>query len=379
MADRSASRAINQKAIIDLIIGSGGISKARIAKELGISKPAVSSNVSDLIKAGVLLEEGEGEAAKSGGRKPILIRVNERFKYVGAVDLSFRDPVCAVCDLRYQLAGLGKVKAPPGASPAERRRLVGEAFDVILRDASVAPDKLGAIVISQPGVIKGEAGEHFSKERHHAWTEIALPDFLQERYATGVYVVNDVNLAAVGETRLGLKTPPGSLIYVMCGVGLGAGIVIDGKLYEGVGCAAGEIGYSILPGGGSAEDVIAMDGLIKRARRLTEADETLTFERIVALAKDGDETVRRAIFETGFELGRLIYNCVLTLDIPTVAVGGEYLELGQSLFDGIDAALAETTFRRPEVIPSALMSIAGLCGGFVYGADKIFKAFEFLS
>lgn len=378
MADRSASRVINQKAIIDKIYQNNGISKAQLAKELGISKPAVSDNVANLISIGMVQEKGEGKAAKAGGRKPVMLYFNETHRYVGALDLSFQEPVCAVCDLKYHIMGLKEISVSKSASPDERRKCIGQAFLDIFKERGLSLEKLGMVIISHPGIIEEEVDEHYSEKRHHAWTEIGLKQYLQQELNVPVSIKNDVNLAAMGEVHFGLDKRTQDLVYVTCGVGLGAGIVINGELYEGTKRAAGEIGASLLSDGRRAEDAVAMDGFIRRVEQFyaeSGVPKAFTFDRIAALAKKDDVLVGKAIYETGRELGRLIFNCCVVLDIPTVVFGGEYLKLGKKLFQGIEDVLQTTSVYRPEVIPSMLTPMAGLYGGFVLGTDKIIQSF----
>ena len=312
VADRSVSRVINQKAIIDKIYCADGISKAQIAKELGISKPAVTSNVADLIAIGLVEEVGEGEAAKSGGRKPMILRFNESHSYIGALDLSLSEPVCAVCDLKYNMIGVRKILIGQKSSADERKQCVIDTFTGILADKGLPPGRLGIIVISQPGIIEAATGAHYANERHHGWTEIGLGRYLQNELGIPVHVRNDVNMAAMGEVHFGMEENPCDLFYVSCGIGLGAGLVLGGKLHEGGSGAAGEIGEVQMSDGSKAEDVIAMSGLIERVTAISNGagrPDEVSFQYIVEKANENDPAVNRAIFETGIDLGRIIYNC----------------------------------------------------------------------
>lgn len=376
VADRSASRVINQKAIIDMIYSTDEISKAQLAKELSISKPAVSSNVADLISIGLVEEIGEGEATKSGGRKPMMLRFNENYSYIGALDVSLQEPVCAVSDLKYNLVGTRKIHIEATASAEDKRQCVLDTFTRILAPMHLSPGDLGIIVISQPGIIKEETNEYFSNERHHIWTEIGLKEYLQNELDIPVLVRNDVNMAAMGELHFGLEDRVSDLFYVSCGVGLGAGIVINGKLHEGLNGAAGEIGALQTNDGRRSENVIAIGGLIEKVASILDdfgGHEEINFQYIVKQAKANNSIVNTVIFETGVALGRTIHNCCAVLDIPTVVFGGEYLELGQALFDGMDKALERTSVIHPKVRPSLLRQTAGIYGCFVIGKEKIIE------
>ena len=374
VAGRSTSRVINQRAIIDKIYQENGISKAQLAKDLGISKPTVTSNVDDLISTGLVLEKGEGESTPGGGRRPVLLYFNQTYSYIGVMDLSFANPICTICDLKFGIIGMDIVIFDEDDSLDEQKRLIKQAFLKILDDAGVPLEKLGIVIISQPGVSTTGTVTDFIGDRHRSWVGTGLRAFLEEELKAQVILKNDVNLAAVGEVHFGTDKRLRDLIYVSCGVGLGAGLIIQGELYEGGMHAAGEIGYMLRYDGRYVEEGVTKDVLIKRVEKIYEdngINEKMTFPIIVERLKNGDVLVEKVVCEIGRELGRIIQNCCILLDIPTVIFGGEYLELGSVLFDCIRDFMKETTIFKHEFIPSSLKDAAGLYGGFVVGKDKL--------
>jgi len=375
VADHSVSRIINQKALIDVITVRKGISKAALAKELGLSKPAVSKNVADLISMGLVKELGQGKSGKSGGRKPVMLRFNRAYRYICAVDLSIQEPICAVGDMSCKVLGIKKVAMSRAASEDEKKDAIAKTFIELMREVDLPLEKLGAIVISQPGVVNAAGEVPFPKERHRAWTISGLREYLQQRFDVLVLIENDVNLAAIGEMHFGTERHLKDLIYISCGVGLGSGIVIDGKLLIGHNRAAGELGEFLhKEGGRRVEEVVAFDGLLERIMPLYPGckKSKITFSFLAEKVKSGDILVSKVIYETGRELGYIIYNCSVMVDIPTVILGGEYLNLGKALIDGIDSVLEQELPYRPRVLASGL-SRGSILGSFVAGKDEILK------
>lgn len=374
VADRSLSRIINQRAIINNIYQFDGISRAQLAKDLGISKPTVTSNVERLIEIGLVEERGEGEATKKGGRKPVMLYFNKDHRYVGALDLSYRQPVCAISDLKNNIIGLKKIEVLEDASAELRREQVKHTFLEILQEHDIDLGKLDIIVISQPGIIEKDEKRHYSGTVHHVWTEIDLKSYLTKQLDVHVSLRNDVNMAAIGEFNFDCDVKIENLIYVSCGIGLGAGIIIDRKLYEGESNAAGEIGSLVMGDGQDYEGQIAMHGLIKRIEQKYEEcgqPKKLTFTDVITLSKQKDVVVNEAIYEIGRLLGFILYNCCVVLNINTVKFGGDYLDLGDKLFEGIEDALKTRDIFKPKVMPSGLKQIAGIFGCFVVGRDKL--------
>lgn len=377
VADRSFSRLMNQKAIIEKIYQSEeGISRAQLAKELGISKPTVASNVENLIEKKLVEERGEGEADKKGGRKPVMLYFNKECRYVGAIDLAYRQPVCAIADLKHNIIALKKVSVPVDADAKYRREFIKGIFLQILEDNTIALDLLEAIVISQPGVINDEREKYYSMKKHHVWTEIDLKNYIIKELNTHVSIYNDVNLAAIGLLKFDSEPEIKNLIYVSCGIGIGAGIIINGKLYSGENHAAGEIGSTIMNDGQTLDDYIAMEGLIKKAEnsmQINGRNQELSFGDIVKMVKEKNIIITEIVYKHGREMGKILYNYCLALDISHIIFGGEFLELGDTFFKGMEEVFTANEFFKPKITKSGLKEVAGIFGCFEVGINKIIE------
>jgi len=374
-AGRSTSRIINQKAIADIIYRrSGNVSKVLIANELKLSKPAVSANVADLIKVGLVEEIGEGEVSKNGGRKPIMLHFNHKYRYVGAFDISQKEPICAISDMSHKLLKLEKIHVDRDASPEEKRQAIAQTFKNMLDKLAIPASELGAIVISHPGIIDKDNNVRYVDARHSPWAGIGLRTYLKHEFNVSVVLENNVKLSAIGEMHENADLQ--DLIYISCGIGIGSGLIIKGKIYNGVNYAAGEIGSFLCSDGRRLEDIVAMDGLFSRIEQLYQKAgrkcEALNFKKVIELSNAGDKEVNCCIREIGYELGRAIYNASILLDIPNIIFGGDYLHLGDMLFDAMEETAAQSFLPfRPKIIRCGLREAAGIFGGFVIGREKI--------
>lgn len=376
-AGRSTSRIINQTAIVDVIYRrSGNISKALLAKELKLSKPSVSANVLGLTDIGLIQEGGEGKSSSNGGRKPIMLYFNDQYRYVGAFDFSLKEPICAIGDLSHNILKLEKIKVDRDAPADDKRQVIADTFKAMLASLSISPEKLGIIVISHPGIIGENNDVRYVDTRHSPWTGIGLKSHLEQTYNVPIVLENDVKLSALGEMHESKDLQ--DLIYVRCGVGLGSGLVMNGKIYNGINRASGEIGSYLRTDGRRLEDIVAMDGLLSRIAQLKNevglSEEALTFKKVIELVRLGDKEATQTIREIGHELGRTIYNVSVLMDIPTVIFGGDYLHLGDLLFNAIEEVTAQPFLPfHPNVIKSSLREAAGIFGGFVLGREQIIQ------
>ena len=156
-------------------------------------------------------------------------------------------------------------------------------------------------------------------------------------------------------------------------------MLVNGKPYEACNRAAGEIGAFLTVGNRRAEDDIAMEGLLQRVSQ-TFANNgrqtgTLTFEQVVDWSLASDALVTQCLRELGRELGIVIYNCSVMLDIPTIIFGGDYIKLGPALFKGVKETINQSFLPfRPVVIKSSLGETGGLYGGLAIGKDRLLQS-----
>ena len=369
-ADSSTVRVINQKSILQTIYDNDGISKADLAIKLKLSKPSVSRNVYELIEIGIVEEQGEGESTKSGGRKPTRLCFNKDYKYIVSVDISMKQPLCAVGDLKGNLLKLSKVNISRSAQAMQKRQAITEELNKLLSELSIPVEKLGLIVISQPGQIGANNEVIYIDSLHHPWTEIGLKEYLQESFNTPVLLRNEVQMAALGEMTMGEARQFHSMLYVACGIGLGSSIIYKGELFQGENYGAGELGAFLMPDGRRLGQVVSMEGMLEYISGI--CNKVMDFEEVVEKSLAGDALVNKGLKDIGHILGQRIYNCCIMMGIPTVIFGGDYLKLGAAFIESIDETMDQSFFPTKLTIQkSSLHEAAGIYGTFVIAKDTI--------
>lgn len=327
---------------------------------------------------GIIEEGGEGESSKKGGRKPIMLYFNKKYRYIASLELSYKQPVCAIGDLKCNILSLKKIDIDRSASPESKKESVSLALGGMLEDLHIPPDKLGLIVISQPGQIGKDNEVLYIDELHHSWTNIGLKEYLQENFKTPVLLGNDVRMSAIGEMNMGYGKQIESLIYVSCGIGLGSSVIYKGQLFEGCNYAAGELGTFLTADGRRLGEIVSMEGLLKRIAGIYaengRSEDDLNFEEIVRKSLAGEELVNQGLKEVGRILGQAIYNYCVMFDIPNVIFGGDYIRLGPALFESIEETVGQSFLpMRPKIQKSGLREASGIFGSFVTGKNVILQ------
>ena len=171
---------------------------------------------------------------------------------------------------------------------------------------------------------------HFSPNL--GWREFFFVDALAAALDAPVVMDDDANCAALGEHAYGVGQNARDFLNVIVGTGIGAGMILDGKIYRGARGFAGELGHmTILPDGpqcscgnrGCVEALAAGPALVRRMRALDAyALETLTAREVIAMARAGDENARGVLQEAGKFLGIALANAVNLLNPEMIALGG---------------------------------------------------------
>jgi predicted NBD/HSP70 family sugar kinase len=238
----------NRKVVYDLFRSEGDISRAELSRRCGISAPTVIKIVDYYEALGLLKDGGEGTSAL--GRKPTLVSfVPEAAFALGAVYDGLRLSLGLV-DLGGRVHGQRVSNAP-----ADFRALVGEVLPIevraLLEDAGVDRDRVRGLGLGVPCVVDPvrrvfERASHVGLEEGEGYG--SMIEGLEAVLGFPAVLENDANAAALGEFAARGGRSGGDLVFVELGRGLGAGLILDGKLRTGPRFCAGEIGYLALDG-----------------------------------------------------------------------------------------------------------------------------------
>ncbi|QDT52680.1 Glucokinase [Caulifigura coniformis] len=236
-------------------------------------------------------------------------------------------------------------------------------------DAGITWDQVRAIGVAAPGTMDIPAGVVFHPFNLPGWKNLPLRDMVSQRFGKPAVLQNDANAAALGETWLGAGKNAGSLMFWTLGTGVGGGIVLDGKVWEGAHSHAAECGHIIIQedGGprsefgihGCVELYVGAKALVRRFREaiaagrsssLASDDASLTALAISQAAQSGDELSHDLILESAKYLAIGTVNVIHILNPEMVLVGGAMTfgqhttELGRAFLEALRAEVKKRTF-----------------------------------
>jgi predicted NBD/HSP70 family sugar kinase len=228
-----------------LLLSHGPLSRTRLGELTGLSKPTASQLLTRLEAAGLVI--ASGSSAGRPGPKAQLYEVNGAAAHVAALDVTPSRILSAVADVAGRTVGEFELPTPrqPGTSAV---RHVSEAVDGALEQAGLDRTRLHRVAIGTPGAFDPGTGRLRYARHLPGWHHPNLLSELAGSLATPLEVENDVNLAAVAEREFGRARGVDDFVLLWADEGLGAAIVIDGKLHGGATGGAGEVGFLPLPG-----------------------------------------------------------------------------------------------------------------------------------
>jgi len=394
--DRQLIKEWNIGLALDTIRRHEPISRVDIARLTGLGRSTISGIVGRLLKEGLVQEIGS--ASESGmGRRAVLLRLKARALAVAGVKLGPSGIIASLTDLYTEPIVTLTRPLPPGADGEGVVSGIADAVRTLIDQAGFDPQRVLGVGLVIPGVVDPATGTSLNSYFPH-WRDLSLRDLLEERLELPVMVDNDANAVALAEHRFGAGRGVDQMIGITVGVGIGAGLIVDGHLYRGRKNGAGELGHVVLDmkgptcvcGKNGCLEALAGDlALVANAAAavaagrataitpLAGSPDLITREIIVAAAQAGDRLARELLEQAGQWLGLGVAGAVNLLSPARIVVSGEAaLQAGELLLDPLRRSLARWVFPSLEgvdVVLGQLGAAAWFRGAAALVVDKAFR------
>ncbi|MBM7053047.1 ROK family transcriptional regulator [Streptomyces durocortorensis] len=359
-------RAMNDRAALDLLLEHGPLSRTRIGKLTGLSKPTASQLLARLEAAGLVVATGTSEGRP--GPNAQLYTVNPRAAHVAGLDVNSRRIVAAVADVTGATVGQFEL-ATPGRRADSVVRQVADALDGAVKDAGLTRGDVHRIVIGTPGAFDPGTGRLRYASHLPGWHSPTLLDELAAFLPMPVEYENDVNLVAVAEQRLGAARGHEDFVLLWNEEGLGAALVINGRLHRGFTGGAGEVGFLPVPGtplvrqvvkanSGGFQELAGAQSVPRLAKALGIDTPQQPYAKVAAelLARaadayEEDEALTELLRQYAQRLATGLASVTAVLDPGLIVLsGGAVAAGGEILRSLIQSELAELAASRPRLV-----------------------------
>jgi glucokinase len=304
--------------------------------------------------------------------------------YVVGVDIGGTNLRLALADMT------GRILTRHASSTAESKNAdavveaIQRGVEELMREANVPRRALRSIAAGAPGVTDVDAGIVIATSYLMGWRNVPLQNMLELSLGVPAMVDNDVNMAAVGESWAGSGKGVRDFVFIAIGTGIGAGVVLEGRAFRGMGWAAGEIGYMLVPGvsdkpaergsPGALESMIGGKGIREAWLREWSQEKTslpreLTATEVFDGAAASDPLAQTILQQSAQMLSYAIYNISLVLNCPLFVLGGG-VGTHPVFFEATQKVLEKWSFRSQlQLSLSALGSDAQLLGAVRLALD----------
>ncbi|HYM96816.1 MAG TPA: ROK family transcriptional regulator [Candidatus Sulfotelmatobacter sp.] len=363
----------NRERVIGVLRERGRISQADIARVTGLSRTTVHNLVSELKDTGTVQEVDGSVHDPRGGRPAVQLMLRDSPLAALGIDFGHSHVQVAVADMAHSVLSERRRDLDVNRHAMQALDSAAHMVDEVLAEANVDRKHVVGAGIGIPGPVDRVRGTAGSATILPGWIGLRIAGEMRERLGMPVEIENDANLGALAELTWGAGRECSSFSYIKAATGIGAGIVIDGRLLRGASGTAGEIGHTTLDEAGAlcycgnrgCLETVASGPAIIRLVGLIDG-EVPALNRIVELAVAGDLRCRRAISDAGREIGVAVAGLCNLINPERVIVGGLLSRTGEVLIQPIRESIrrhaVQAAAETLEVIPAVFVERAELLG-----------------
>lgn len=379
--DQAFVKSINRIALLRLLREHGGISRAELSELSGLTRSTVSLLTKELLEEGWIVESN---AAVTGtvGRRPTPLSLSGKNMVLLGADLGPDLVRVVATSIHGEILESSQATLRSKDPDVACQQLVEMATALSAKMARTGSRLLG-IGVGLHGSVDKRSGM-LEVAPNIGWRHVEIGHRLSAGLAKAgladlpVYYHNEADLAAVGEIEFCERPVDDPLVYVSCGVGVGAGIVLNHSLYTGASGSAGEIGHTTLVMEGQlcscgrlgcAEAYIGLRAIANAAGCLDE--QGIDRRKLRELMRSRDSNSRKAFIRAGEVLGVLLQNAWTTFNPQVIVLGGETVTLGGDIFldastDVLKRYASKAGLTAPIVKTARYSNMAAAVGGAAY-------------
>jgi len=341
-AGHDTVRRINRQLILDYLRKHGPTPRVTIAKALHLSRATISSIIEDLINENLVHEGKKLRATQKGGRRATRVHFNADAGYAIGVDLGRTHLRIYLTNLETKPIDQWAQRFDMKIGWEEGLPFIAEKINELVKKNDKTWKKVRGIGVSIPGSPDPSFHKLISPPRLSNWSGVDIPEYLREKLQLPedfpIYLDNDGNMGALGESRYGAGVDIANLIYIKLSTGIGAGLILNGQLYRGSTGVAGEFGHVIIEADsppcsscgkrGCLEALAGLAAIVEDARQGTslhgsrpvaveDVPPDLMADVMIA-AQNGDAASSAALIHAGERIGKAIGSYLINVYNPSM-------------------------------------------------------------
>jgi len=328
----------NRDLVLRTIFANNSISRADVARVTHLTRTTVSDMVTGLLQEDLVQEVGKGESI--GGKNPILLSIAPNSRYLIGLNLAQNKFVGAIVNLRGEI--VEKIELNVNDNNGEKA--LDSVYQILDTLINLDHTPIVGIGVGAPGLINSRKGVVINAVNLD-WHNLKLGELLEKKYKIPVSILNDSQASAIGEyVYSGIHDQEENYIVVNINQGIGAGILINGSLFQGDGGGAGEIGHVVaIENGelcrcgkrGCLETIASMKAILR------QIDQTSIEEALSAFAEQDSKT-REVVLKAAHYLGISLANMIGLLNIHKIILTGDVARFGADWLSSVRSSMEES-------------------------------------
>lgn len=332
----------NRDLVLRTIFANESISRAEVARVTNLTRTTVSDVVNNLLEEGLVEEVGRGESI--GGKTPILLSIVADSRYLIGLNLAQDKFIGAIVNLRGEIKEMVEVPVSNG-NGQNALELVYQIIDQLIKKR-IKP--IVGIGVGTPGLVNTREGNIITAVNLE-WQDLPLRQLLEKKYKIPVSILNDSQATAIGEFVYGgAHARDENLIVINVKHGIGSGILVNGRLFQGDGGGAGEIGHVVVQENGE----LCRCGKRGCLETVSSLRATLSLLNVKSVAEaksafdSGDERAIQVVKNTAHYLGISLANLIGILNIEKIIITGDMTCFGNVWLDEVNASMRNAALAR---------------------------------
>lgn len=354
----------NLDLVLQQIFNNKNISRIDISRTLNLNKSTVSALYNELDEKGILKEVGSGESTSAGGRKPVLVKINERYGYTMNFDLGFRHLHVMGNYVNGEVFYYQRIEVG-GRNIHQIVDIIDQQLAASFQNDQTKHGLLG-IGFSIHGIVQDN---QILNSPFIDMDGVDLADRYSTKFDVPVILENEANLSGIYERDFNDGRDKDNIVAISIHKGIGAGIVLDKQLYRGFKGEAGEIGRSLMftenftdNKNDKVEDFCSEDAIIDQVEAQTKRQH-LTREDLVKMNQAGDQIVQKELVHFTYAISRVIYNVAISFAPEELYINSPLIEAIPALFDDVVANTQKLGMKIPIrlIVHSGYATLLGCC------------------
>jgi predicted NBD/HSP70 family sugar kinase len=367
-------REFNRARVLDAVRGGIATSRGELCAATGLSRSTVTALVLDLVDAGALVEVVDG-GADGPGRPTRRLQLAPRSDLVVAVDLGHSHCRVGIVDAHGNVLAEQHDLIDVDASADRALNHAREAIATLA--GQVEPTRISGGAVGVPAPVDVRTGAVGPGNVLPRWIDRRPAQELQAVTGIAFAADNDANLGALAEATYGIARGVADLIYVKASTGIGAGLMLDGRIHHGASGRAGEIGHVPVDASGAicrcgnrgCLETVASLSQVLQSMQSRHGDE-VTLAQVVDLVQHADPGAVRAIGDAGRAIGRVLADIVNNLNPEMLVLGGELATAGEPFVSAVRESVER--YAQPGIARELRVELGALAGrGELIGAAAL--------